>query len=79
MWLVSSRKYYEDTVFVSLVSPNLFAASRRTVYVFFDLGGAKCTERLALGGGSQDGLYEVYRDPNTGFEIHGDSQRLLLK
>lgn len=79
MWIVSSREYNEDPVFYSLVSPNMFAARRRTIYVFFDRGGAKGVERLALGGGSQEGLYEVYRDPDTGIELYGDSQWILLK
>lgn len=64
MWIVSSREYNEDPVFYSLVSPTMFAARRRTIYVFFDRGGAKSIERLALGGGSQGGLYEVYRHPD---------------
>lgn len=79
MWIVSSREYNEDPVFYSLVSPTMFAARRRTIYVFFDRGGAKGIERLALGGGSQGGLYEVYRDPDTGIELYGDSQWVLLK
>lgn len=64
MWLVLSREYNEDPVFYSMVSPTMFAARRRTIYVFFDRGESKGIERLALGGGSQGGLYEVYRDPD---------------
>ena len=79
MWVVSSREYNEDPVFYSLVSPTMFAARRRTIYVFFDRGPEKGVERLALGGGSQGGLYEVYRDPDSGIELYGDSQWLLLK
>lgn len=79
MWLVSSREYNEDPVFYSMVSPTMFAARRRTIYVFFDRGGDKGVERLALGGGSQGGLYEVYRDPETGIELYGESQWVLLK
>jgi hypothetical protein len=79
MWLVVSREYNEDPVFYSMVSPTMFAARRRTIYVFFDRGAEKGVERLALGGGSQGGLYEVYRDPDSGIELFGDAQWLLLK
>lgn len=84
MWLVISREYNEDPVFHSLVSPTMFAARRRTIYVFFDRGPEKGVERLALGGGSNGGLYEVYRDPapapgNQTRELWGEGQWLLLK
>ena len=42
------------------------AARRRTILVFHDRGGDKGVERLALGGGSSGGLYQVYRDPDSG-------------
>ncbi len=61
MWIVSMREYNEDPVFRALVSPTSFAARRRTIYVFFDRGPNEGVERLALGGGSQGGLYEAYR------------------
>ncbi len=61
MWVVSMREYNEDPVFRALVSPTSFAARRRTIYVFFDRGPEEGVERLALGGGSQGGLYEAYR------------------
>src|SRR5215471_18124112 len=38
MWLVICREYNEDPVFLSLVSPTVFAARRRTVLVFYDRG-----------------------------------------
>ena len=80
MWLVICREYNEDPVFFSLVSPTTFAARRRTIYVFFDRGEEKGIERLALGGGSNGGLYTVYRDPDTqNREIYGESQWTLLK
>lgn len=79
MWVIASREYNEDPVFFSLVSPTMFAARRRTIYVFFDRGPDKGVERLALGGGSQGGLYEVYRDPDSGIELYGDSQWTLLR
>jgi len=61
MWVVSMREYNEDPVFRALVAPTSFAARRRTIYVFFDRGEQEGVERLALGGGSQGGLYEAYR------------------
>src|SRR5690242_171976 len=80
MWLVICREYNEDPVFYSLVSPTVFAARRRTIYVFYDRGQEKGVERLALGGGSNGGLYTVYRDPEAeGHEIYGEGQWVLLK
>jgi Xaa-Pro aminopeptidase len=80
MWLVICREYNEDPVFFSLVSPTVFAARRRTIYVFFDRGDEKGVERLALGGGSNGGLYTVYRDPEVeGREIYGEGQWVLLR
>jgi hypothetical protein len=78
MWLVICREYNEDPVFFSLVSPTVFAARRRTIYVFHDDG--KRVVRLALGGGSNGGLYEVYRDPNIeNRELWGQGQWALLR
>lgn len=80
MWLVISREYNEDPAFFSLVPPTMFAARRRTIYVFHDPGEGKAFERLALGGGSQGGLYSVYRDPaDPGREIVGDAQWVTLR
>lgn len=78
MWLVVGREYNEDPVFQSLVSPTVFAARRRTIYMFLDTGDK--VERLALGGGSNGGLYTVYRDPGVpGRELYLDSQWQLLR
>jgi Xaa-Pro aminopeptidase len=80
MWLVVCREYNEDPVFLSLVSPAVMAARRRTILVFFDRGEEQGLERLALGGGSNGGLYTVYRDPDQpNREIYGDAQWLLLR
>jgi len=80
MWLVINREYNEDPVFRSLISPSVMFARRRTILVFFDRGGDKGVERLALGGGTNGGLYEMYRDPdNAGREIMGDSQWQTLR
>jgi Xaa-Pro aminopeptidase len=78
MWLVICREYNEDPVFQALVSPTMFAARRRTIYMFVDKGDV--VERLALGGGSNGGLYTVYRDPGVpGRELYMDSQWQLLR
>jgi Xaa-Pro aminopeptidase len=61
MWVVAMREYNEDPVFRALASATSFAARRRTIYVFFDRGPERGVERLALGGGSMGGLYDVYR------------------
>lgn len=80
MWIVANREYNEDPVFLSLVSPTLFAARRRTILVFYDRGPEKGIERLALGGGSNGGLYTVYRDPEIeNHELWGDVQWALLR
>jgi hypothetical protein len=80
MWLVINREYNEDPVFKSLISPSVMYARRRTILVFFDRGGDRGVERLALGGGTNGGLYEMYRDPdNAGREIMGDSQWQTLR
>lgn len=80
MWLVICREYNEDPVFRSLVSPTVFAARRRTILVFTDRGPDKGIERLALGGGSNGGVYQVYRDPEVeNRELWGEGQWALLR
>ncbi len=74
MWIVSMREYNEDPVFRALVAPTSFAARRRTIYVFFDRGPGEGVERLALGGGSQGGLYEAFR---TNLPTSNDQQAEL--
>src|SRR5262249_26774775 len=80
MWLVVSREYNEDPAFFSLVSPSVMHARRRTILVFYDRGPEKGVERLTLGGGSNGGLYEVYRDPEgENRELWGQGQWALLR
>ena len=80
MWLVVCREYHEDPVFFSLVPPTVFSARRRTILVFIDRGPHAGIERLALGGGSNGGLYTVYRDPqDPNHELYGEAQWLLLR
>jgi len=82
MWIVSMREYGEDPVFWSMISPTTFAARRRSIYVFTRRDDGT-VERLALGGTSQGGLFEIYRSPHptpTGeeAELWGDEQWRLL-
>jgi Xaa-Pro aminopeptidase len=80
MWIVLCREYNEDPVFFSLVSPSVMAARRRTILVFNDLGPERGVERLALGGGSNGGLYTVHRDPELeARELWGEGQWALLR
>lgn len=80
MWLVICREYNEDPVYRSLTSPTVFAARRRTILVFHDKGPDKGVDRLALGGGSNGGLYTVYRDPETeNRELYGEGQWAVLR
>ena len=86
MWVVPMREYNEDPVFRALVSPTTFAARRRTIYVFHDRGVVDGVDRgvarLALGGTSQGGVYEVVRPTARaagGAELRGDEQWRLLR
>ena len=75
MWIIPVPEYNEDPVFHSLVSPTTFAARRRTIYVFFDRGGDRGVERLAIGGSSQGDLYQVIRDPAATIGTAGTTRR----
>jgi hypothetical protein len=82
MWILSMREYGEDPVFWSMISPTTFAARRRSIYVLTRQDDGS-VERLALGGSSQGGLFEIYRSPHptpTGeeAELWGDEQWRLL-
>lgn len=84
MWIVSMREYAEDPVFWAIKAPTTFAARRRSIYVFFDRGPGRDMERLALGGGSQGGIFQAYTStrPSTGerpAELVGDEQWTLLR
>ncbi len=61
LWVVPMREYNEDPLFKALVSPTTFAARRRTIYVFHDLGPEQGVVRLSLGGSPQGGLYDARR------------------
>lgn len=84
MWILSMREYGEDPVFWAVKAPTTMAARRRSIYVFFDPGPGQELERLALGGGTQGGLYRAYRStrpsPRAGEEaelVGGEQWRLL--
>ncbi len=89
LWVVPMREYNEDPVFPAIVSPETFAARRRTIYVFFDRGPTAGVERIALGGSSQGGVYTAVRStkPISGggsvagrqAELWGDEQWQVLK
>ncbi len=85
MWVLSMREYAEDPVFWSITAPTTFAARRRSIYVFHDRGPAEGVERIALGGGSQGGLYTPYRSTrpaptgNQTAELWGDEQWRLFR
>lgn len=74
MWIIPVREYNEDPVFAALVSPTTLAARRRTIYVFHDRG-ERGIERIAIGGTSQGGLYEVVRDPAAAMGTAGPTRR----
>jgi Xaa-Pro aminopeptidase len=82
-WILSMREYGEDPVFWGMVSETTFAARRRSIYVFTRQADGS-VERLALGGGTQGGLFQIYRSPRpapTGeqAELWGDEQWRLLR
>ncbi len=83
MWILSMREYAEDPVFWSIAAPTSFAARRRSTYVFHRKDDGT-VERLALGGGTQGGLFEAYRSSRaapTGeqAELWGGEQWRLLR
>jgi len=84
MWILSMREYGEDPVFWAIKAPTTFAARRRSIYVFFDGGPGEELERLALGGGSQGGVFQAYRSnrpapAGDAPELVGDEQWRLLR
>ncbi|MEI6739117.1 MAG: M24 family metallopeptidase [Gemmatimonadaceae bacterium] len=92
LWVVPMREYNEDPVFTAITSPTTFSARRRTIYVFFDRGGDKGIEKLALGGTSQGGVFSAVRSmkavpaPGAGSrstdrtaELWGDEQWSVLR
>ena len=84
MWILSMREYGEDPVFWGIKAPTTMAARRRSIYVFFDRGPGQELERLALGGGSQGGIFQAYRSTRPSpreetAELVGNEQWMLLR
>jgi hypothetical protein len=84
MWILSMREYAEDPVFWAIKAPTTFAARRRSIYVFYDPGQGQEMQALALGGGSQGGIFEAYTSSrpaeDTGQpELVGNEQWNLLR
>ena len=81
LWVLSMREYAEDPVFWSIAAPTTFAARRRSIYLFHRREDGS-VRNIALGGGSQGGVFEAYRDPNqdvAGRELWADAQWQLFR
>ena len=59
MWLVITREYAEDPVYLTLVPEPTFAARRTTMLVFFDRGAEKGIERLTVSRYPLGGVYDA--------------------
>lgn len=84
MWILSMREYEEDPVFWAIKAPTTFAARRRSIYVFHDPGQGREFEKLALGGGSQGGIFQAFTssraaDTQGQPELVGSEQWMLLR
>ncbi len=84
MWILSMQEYEEDPVFWAIKAPTTFAARRRSIYIFYDKGPGHELERLALGGGSQGGIFEAYTSSRPSprgdqAELVGNEQWQLLR
>lgn len=75
MWIIPTREYNEDPVFFSMAAPTTMAARRRTIYVFHDRGPDEGVERIAIGGTSQGGLFDVVRAPQAADGPAGTEER----
>jgi hypothetical protein len=75
MWVVPVREYNEDPVFFAFVSPTTMSARRRTIYVLYDRGPGQGIERIAIGGTTQGGLWNVVRDPGAAVGSAGAQRR----
>ncbi|MFO7894434.1 MAG: M24 family metallopeptidase [Longimicrobiales bacterium] len=75
MWIIPTREYNEDPIFFSMAGPTTMAARRRTIYVFHDHGPEEGVERIAIGGTSQGGLFDVVRAPQPADGPAGTEER----
>ena len=81
LWVLSMREYAEDPVFWSIASPTTFAARRRSIYLFHRREDGS-VRNIALGGTSQGGVFEAYKDPNqdvAGRELWAEAQWQLFR
>ncbi|MCZ6758405.1 MAG: M24 family metallopeptidase [Bacteroidetes bacterium] len=81
LWVLSMREYAEDPVFWSIAAPTTFAARRRSIYLFHRREDGS-VRNIALGGTSQGGVFEAYKDPNqyvAGRELWADGQWQLFR
>ncbi|GAB2558830.1 M24 family metallopeptidase [Spirosoma areae] len=68
MWIIISREYNEDPVLRTMLPSTWLSARRRTIMVFFDMGGDKGIEKLAIArydvGNLLKGAWDIDVRPN---------------
>ncbi|WP_266365090.1 M24 family metallopeptidase [Tellurirhabdus rosea] len=68
MWVIISREYNEDPVLRTMLPATWLSARRRTILVFFDQGGDKGVEKLAIArydvGNLLKGAWDIDVRPN---------------
>ncbi len=68
MWVIISREYNEDPVMKTMLPSTWLSARRRTIMVFFDAGGDKPLEKLAIArydvGNLLKGEWDINVQPN---------------
>lgn len=68
MWIIISREYNEDPVMKTMLPSTWLSARRRTIMVFFDAGGDKPLEKLAIArydvGNLLKGEWDINVQPN---------------
>jgi hypothetical protein len=74
MWLVLTREYAEDPVYLTLVPEPTFSARRTTMLVFFDRGAEKGVERFTV---SRYAIGEIYESMWEGGQDDDQWRRLV--
>ncbi len=68
MWIIISREYNEDPVMRTMLPSTWLSARRRTIMMFYDAGGAKPLEKLAIArydvGNLLKGEWDINVQPN---------------
>ena len=68
MWIIISREYNEDPVMRTMLPSTWLSARRRTIMVFYDAGGEKPLEKLAIArydvGNLLKGEWDINIQPN---------------